>query len=318
VDAGLAYLAGQQAADGSWGDGRFRGNLAITGLAGRAFLAGGHHPGQGKYGPTLTKAIEFILSHEGKQTPGFLHNPQTAEHGPMYGHGFALLFLAEAHGSIRDQKLKERVTEVLGRAVKLTVEAQNKEGGWRYQPRPMDADVVVTACQLQALAAVRDAGVAVRRGVLEQGVRYVLSCQDLQGDGGFRYMKQGGGTGFARSAAALMALYLAGAGKGQEAEKALDYLRPHRPGLPKADATHMHYYHGQYYAAQAMWKAGGTDWQKWYPAVRDELLKHTDRRRLKDGAETLWNDRTVGPQYGTAMALIVLQIPHQKLPSLIR
>src|SRR5262249_14793877 len=57
IDSGLAYLAAQQAADGSWGNNAFRGNLGITGLAGRAFLAGGYRPGKGKYGQNLTKAI---------------------------------------------------------------------------------------------------------------------------------------------------------------------------------------------------------------------------------------------------------------------
>ena len=65
-----------------------------------------------------------------------------------------------------------------------------------------------------------------------------------------------------------------------------------------------------------MWHADGTDWQKWYPAIRAELLKHPDRQTLKNGAETFWEDRTIGSHFGTALALIVLQIPHEKLPSL--
>ncbi len=236
----------------------------------------------------------------------------------MYGHGFALLFLAEAHSGIRDKKLKERVTELLGRAVKLTVEAQNKEGGWRYLPKPVDADLTVTVCQVQGLTAARNAGANVRRKVLEQALTYVRQCQNLQRDGGFRYMRQGGGSGFARTAAALDVLLQAGQAKSKEVEKGLDYLRPYRPGLKKANAVGLFYYHGHYYAAQAMWRTGGTDWQKWYPAVRDELLKHPDRQKQKNDTETFWNDRTVGPQFGTAMALIVLQLPHEKLRSLKR
>ena len=100
IDAGLAYLAAQQAADGSWGNEPVQGNLGVVGLAGRAFLAGGHQPGKGKYGETLTKAIEFVLSQENKALPGYLYNPQMANHGTMYGHGFALLFLAEAPGRL--------------------------------------------------------------------------------------------------------------------------------------------------------------------------------------------------------------------------
>ena len=55
-------------------------------------------------------------------------------HGPMYGHGFGTLFLAESHGTIADRELRRRVREALGRAVKVILDSQNAEGGWRYQP----------------------------------------------------------------------------------------------------------------------------------------------------------------------------------------
>ena len=38
-------------------------------------------------------------------------------------------------------------------AVKLIVDSQNPEGGWRYQPVPTDADISVTICQIMALRA---------------------------------------------------------------------------------------------------------------------------------------------------------------------
>src|SRR5262249_12792460 len=50
IDAGLAYLAAQQHADGSWGTAIYKGNTGITGLAGLALLAAGHHPGCGRHG----------------------------------------------------------------------------------------------------------------------------------------------------------------------------------------------------------------------------------------------------------------------------
>jgi squalene cyclase len=56
-----------------------------------------------------------------------------------------------------------------------------------------------------------------------------------------------------------------------------------------------------------MWRAGGEHWNEWYPAIRDLLL----RDQLPDGA---WTDSTVCTEYGTAMALIVLQMPNNYLP----
>ena len=71
----------------------------------------------------------------------------------MYDHGFATLFLAEVYGMTRTPKLRNS----LERAVRLIINAQNKEGGWRYEPDSKDADLSVTVCQVMALRAARNA-----------------------------------------------------------------------------------------------------------------------------------------------------------------
>jgi hypothetical protein len=70
----------------------------------------------------------------------------------------------------------------------------------------------------------------------------------------------------------------------------------------------MQYFYGHYYAAQAMWTAGGTYWSEWFPAIRDELLN----RQNADGS---WDD-AIDTHYATAMACIILQIPNNYLPIL--
>jgi hypothetical protein len=72
----------------------------------------------------------------------------------------------------------------------------------------------------------------------------------------------------------------------------------------------MHYFYGHYYAAQAMWTAGGKYWEDWYPAIRDDLLNQP--RLRNDGS---WFDQ-ICSHYGTAMACIILQIPNNYLPIL--
>jgi hypothetical protein len=304
ADAGLAYLAKQQHEDGSWGTGAFKGNVGITGLAGLAFLTAGQQPGLGPIGDTLNSAVDYILSKESKDIRGFFPGGGPT-HGPMYGHGYATLFLAEVHGALADKARKKRVKEALGRAVKLIVSAQNREGGWRYQPRPLEADVTLTACQLHALCAARDAGIEVPREALDRGRHYILSCQDLRGDGGFRYMRQGGPTGFARTAAAVSALNRAGMGNRDELEKGLKYLRSKKPNGKPDVAMQIHYYYGYYYAAQAFRQAAARDWPDWYAAIRDKLLRPQGDRR-DDGS---WNDKRICPHYCTAMAVLILQSP---------
>src|SRR5438067_5856111 len=53
IQNGLTWLARSQNADGSFGSGTYRGNIAVTSLAGLAFMAGGSSPGRGPYGAQI-------------------------------------------------------------------------------------------------------------------------------------------------------------------------------------------------------------------------------------------------------------------------
>jgi hypothetical protein len=317
IDTGLAFLARQQLEDGSWGTNTYQGNVAVTSLCALSFMAGGYQPGRGQYGQNVTRALEFIIAQENPGIPGFLNNPRDSMHGPMYGHGFGTLFLAEAHGMVNQPALKRKLKETLARAVKLIISAQNGKGGWRYQPRPEDADLSVTICQIMALRAARNAGITVPKTVADKCIEYVKACQDLRVSGGFRYQQDGGPPGFARTAAGVVALYSAGVYTGDEVSKGLDYLMQYKPGAVRAGGggflgeAEMHYFYGHYYAAQAMWIAGGRFWREWYPAIRTELLS----RRNADGS---WFDGRFCRHYCTAMALIILQMPNNYLPIMQR
>lgn len=297
IDRGLAYLASMQHDDGSFGTGNFRGNVAISALAGVAFLSGGSTPGRGPYGREVSLCIDYLLANT--QESGFINHSLAASHGPMYGHGFATMFLAECYGMTQRPDLREK----LDKAVTLIVNTQNQQGGWRYQPQRMDADLSVTICQIMALRAARNAGIHVPRETVDRCIDYVKKSQNA--DGGFMYMLQGGESAFPRSAAGVVALYSAGIYEGPEITKGLDYLMNFLPkqGVVSREA---YYFYGHYYAVQAMWHAGGERWDRWYPAIREELVS----RQLKDGS---WMSE-IAPDYGAAMACIILQMPNNLLP----
>ncbi|MEX2559475.1 MAG: prenyltransferase/squalene oxidase repeat-containing protein, partial [Pirellulales bacterium] len=297
IDRGLAFLAQQQAGDGSFGSGGYSRNVAICGLAGMAFMAAGSTPGRGPYGAEVSRCVDFVL--ENTQDGGFINVPGSSTHGPMYGHGFAALFLAEAYGMTMRADLRDK----LSKAVALIVNTQNADGGWRYQPQRRDADISVTICQVMALRAARNAGLFVPHETIDRCTEYVKRSQNA--DGGFMYMLPAGLSQFPRSAAGIVALYSAGIYEGPEIEKGLKYLMQNLPrGGPISRESH--YFYGHYYAVQAMWHAGGEYWRKWYPAIRDELLQ----RQRDDGA---WPD-SICQEYGTSMAAIILQMPDTYLP----
>ncbi len=153
VQRGLDFLAARQHDDGSYGADIYRGHVAVTAFVSRAMMASGSKPGEGPYGERLSKSLAYLLGRG--QENGLISSKDANEPAPMYGHAFALMFLAECQKAAPTELTAEKTA----RAVKLIVNAQNKEGGWRYLPTPDDADLSVTVTQLMALAAARDAGV---------------------------------------------------------------------------------------------------------------------------------------------------------------
>ncbi|GAB4145876.1 MAG: terpene cyclase/mutase family protein [Planctomycetaceae bacterium] len=314
IQRGLAELASRQREDGSFGSGRYRGSVAVTALSGMAFLAGGHTPGRGKYGAVVTNAVKFLLSRT--QPGGFIVDDTDQPHRPMYGHGFATTFLAEVYGMTGRRDLKKSLREKLKKAVNLIISSQRtfqvnvngvdvRGGGWRYHPSDKDADLSVTVCQVMALRAARNCGIAVPKKVITLSVAYVKACQNR--DGGFRYQTiMQSDSIFPRSAAGVVALYSAGIYQGREIDRALKYLMRYLPRKNLALRSG-HYFYGHYYAVQAMYQAGGNHWKDWYPAIRDELLAS----QRNNGS---WRDPEVCDEYGTAMACLVLQTPLNYLP----
>ena len=292
---GLAYLARAQAEDGSYGYDSYGRHVGITSLACLAFMSDGHMPGRGVYGPNVEKGLDFVLRHV--EETGLIAGDTS--HGPMYGHGFATLFLGEIYGMTGDSRLRE----ALVKAVRLIVTTQNEEGGWRYHAVPFDADISVTICQIMALRSARNAGISVPKTTIDRAVAYVRNCQN-PADGGFRYMLNSSGSAFPRSAAGVASLYYAGVYEDNALQRGLDYLIRNRAEIRRGKG---HYYYGQYYAVQAMFLAGGRYWRQWFPDVRQHLIT----TQQSDGR---WEAKNHGDQYATAMSLIILQMPNRFLP----
>jgi hypothetical protein len=303
VAKGLAALARAQNNDGSFGESQFGRGVAVTALACIAFMADGNVPGRGAYGENVSKGLNYILANCAEN--GLVATNDA--NSPMYGHGFATLFLGEVYGMTQgggDTAQADKVHKALIKAVRLIESTQNDEGGWRYNPVPFDADVSVTICQIMALRSARNAGLEVPKETIDKAVAYVRGCQNQ--DGGFRYQSMAGPSAWPRSAAGVASLYYAGIYDDRAIDRGLKYL--FNSGMPgAADTQAIHYFYGQYYAVQAMFLAGGDSWAKWWPAVRRELLQ-------AQKTTGMWDDSSAGPDYGTAMALIILQMPKRYLP----
>jgi prenyltransferase beta subunit len=306
VSRGLRFLVNSQTDDGAFGSAEYERNLAVISLAGLAFVSAGHLPERGPYGKHVSLMVDFVMRHA--QETGVIGSRESNDRGPMYGHGFSTLFLAQVFGVSRQKGLRA----VIENGVKLIVRTQNDEGGWRYEPQKGDADISVTVCQVLALRAARNAGLYVPPATIDACRRYVTALQNS--DGGFRYTSQPGESAYGRTASALVSLQSLGWAKKQVLKRGVDYLMQHIPSNQDY-AGDPHYFYGQYYAAHALYQSSGNSgisgkpWKDWYAQTSTLLLE----KQQTNGA---WQDDFICDPYATAMACLILQMPSSHLPAL--
>jgi hypothetical protein len=304
VVKGLDYLAAQQADDGSW----IRGGgqaypVAMTSLAGTALLAHGNSPTRGRYSRNVQGVVEFLVRCV---TPnGLITGPSQDNGQPMHGHGFALMFLASVYGMITKETLRRQVADTIRKAVTLTSQGQSPDGGWTYTPGGGD-EGSVTVTQVQALRAAHNAGFLVPRAVIEEAGRYLEKCRTPEG--GILYsLRSGGGARLPISAAAVATLYNAGQFDSPIATDCLKYVWDQFRSNDGWNKGGGHAFYTHLYAAQGFYMAGDKYWDDYFPATRDQLL-------TMQSADGSWNGDGIGEIYGTAIAVIILQLPFKYLP----
>ena len=283
VARGLAWLAGQQRADGSWST-----NAALNALPVLAFLSAGNEPATAGYGAVIDRGVRYVLT---QQTPdGAFTNGGAL----MYGHGVTTLLLAEITGMVkRETGVRPRLTK----AVELILRAQSvpkgdiHAGGWRYFPDSLDSDLAVTVWQVAALRAALAAGLRVPRAGFERAAHYIQRCEHPRG--GFAY-QPGGFPNPGRTAAAILALRMCGQFNFQPA-----------PGLPAPPVTwdDEYFFHAAFFGAQAS------------PGFDEYLLR---KLQTADGSWPLpphsLDEAEAGQLYTTSLAILALTAKDHYLP----
>lgn len=334
VQRGLAWLAREQQPDGSWiGKVGYklnngyqytaeRGHVGVTALALMAFLAGGHLPARGEYGDVVERGLQYVL--DAAQDDGYI----TAGGTRMYSHAFSTLFLAEIYGMTH----REDVRPALQNAIDFIVRAQNAQGGWRYEPFAPDSDMSIVVCQVLALRAARNIGIQVPRQTIDRAAQYVVDSAVTERDvgriisrrgsghddvGSFNYQKDmSSRSSFRLTAAGVTSLHGLGIYSDDAIRMGLDYMRRNLETenrlYGKDGGGHYFFWYGHYYGVQAMYTAGtqgGVDyWTPYFDSVRDEIL----RMQRPDGSFP--NQVGPGTAFGTAMGVLILEIPFRYLP----
>ncbi len=331
IDIGLEWLSSQQ-----MDDGRFRSlpnaQPAVTSLAIMAYLARGHVPGHGRYGPMLTRAIQFVLGTQKRRgyfslmrvaPGGGAHNPgQTLP----YNHAIAGLMLGEVYGMTSGAQSRG-IEEAIGKALVFSRKMQLRKkghpddiGGFRYAypENPASSDLSVSGWALMFYRSARNAEFEVPKQYFDEGLDFVERCYwetpDNLDKGIFLYRPLAAADGVAKpslanTGSAMLTLILGGRHRtdmvktGTEWFTSRDYPSPLRAG---------NFYLATYYCSQAMAQVSGDTWNQMYPQIATNLIQEQDDDgswKLARGAE-----RNFGPVYATSFAILALTPPYQLLP----
>ena len=332
VDRALAWMATQQAADGSFPT-LPAGQPAVTSLCVMAFLSRGHQPGVGPYGQRLNRAIDFVLSCQKSnglitlQTPGPVHEDQGASHTAVYNHAISGLMLGEVYGQVSGQRAKatkQAIEQALkfSRQLQLRAKAPPDKGGWRYvrlNPSAIDSDLSVTGWQLMFMRSAKNAEFDVPTAYVEEATAYVLRLWD-PGSGSFfyrNYENVGGSASRGMVGAGIVSLSMGGQHQTREALAAGDWLlaHPYRR-FGEIVSARDRFFYGAYYSSQAMAQLGGRYWEKFFPPLLNVLLSS----QAPDGSwppevdSGIGNEAMFGNVYTTALAVLSLTPPYQLLP----
>ncbi len=154
-----------------------------------------------------------------------------------------------------------------------------------------------------SLASAREAGVLVPTETIERLTGYLRDQAFDEQRGGFGY--QGKGYTIACTAGGVYAAQLAGNRDTEWVTAALNSLENNPQMFSRKDNGHFYYSH--YYAMQAMVQAGDDRYAKWYPRIRDSLIK----LQQPDGS---WKEKENDYPHKTPMAIIILGTPHRYIP----
>jgi hypothetical protein len=332
VRKGLEWLAKQQQRDGSFIANGGNYPVAMTALAGMAFLMEGSTYTQGKYAPQIRKATDWLMerAQRGNQREGLIGNPDNPQDRAryMYGHGFGMMFLACVYGDIPNAKQQERLKDILTKAVKYTINSQSSRGGFYYTSKAEGGDRdegSVTITQVQALRACRNAGIPVPKAVIKGVYKYLKDCTSPRG--AVYYSFQSKSERPAITAAAIACLFNAGEYKDELGKKWFKYCRdtipPQLGGAAQGGIRIGHDEYTHYYYAQSVYILGDNGWEKviggegqpvTWTNYRNKLFDQLMQVQNADGSWSGGGGFGVGPVYSTAMWLAVLQLDKGILP----
>ncbi|MEM7308201.1 MAG: hypothetical protein AAF682_16090 [Planctomycetota bacterium] len=341
VKSGLDYLASIQTEDGYWGSPddfheKYRHVLVgKSALALLAFLGAGHtQESETEHSDVVERSIAFLLAIQDERTGHFGNSS-------AYSHGIATYALAECYAITEDEELRpalERAVQRI-RSQQITGGEGRNVGGWGYYypdgstyrndrwPR-----VSVTAWQVMALESARLGGLEVPDEVFDRSRDFLAGAWDGR-RGAFRYSHDPGRLNSvypvlpASTPAAIFALSLLGVeADSEQLADAVRFVLERAPDSYRYTSDDDFVFRAQgnlyfwYYGTLAMFRTGGSAWDRWNAQMKETLLEGQER----DGsweAISIYSeyagDDDEDRAYSTAMCVLTLEIYYRYFTPLL-
>ena len=308
----LRWLKTHQDDDGAWAKADKTHPTAMAGLALLAFLAHGETTTSQEFGPTVEKALKYLLS---TQKPNGLFG----DGGNAYGHGIDAYALSEAYAMTKIVSLKD-ATE---KGIQLTIDGQQGPGGYDYGYAKKDRfDLSVSGWQFQAMKAAKMAGVA-NPGLdaaIAKGINFLEknAFANAGENSGFVYagkpgIPPNGGASLSMTGAGTLCLQLLGRGNSPCVTAGIQFLERVQPQWPsgkdKDGKSIKAPVYTWYYVTQAKFQKGGKVWDAWNRAFSRELTANQQSDGHWEGGD--WG----GDVYTTCLCTLMLEVYYRYLPS---
>lgn len=232
--------------------------------------------------------------------------------GNTYAHAIATMALCEAYGLTGD----ERIQLAAQRAIKYLLNAQHKEGGWRYGFREA-GDMSVVGWVFLAIRSGQLAGLKIDSLPLTRASRFLDTC--AAGPEPYKlseYCYQPGREPtLALTACGLLTRQYLGWPK--DNPHLLAGCRKIMTQLPPKEGQNVGPLYYYYYATQVLHHMEGEDWDLWNHRMREHLIRTQEKSGHREGS---WNPEGAdwgnrgGRIYATSLALMILQEYYRHLP----
>jgi hypothetical protein len=323
VALGLAWLARQQKADGSWvydqGD---KGQAtAATGMVLLAFLGAGEtHTGKGKYQKNVEAGVKWLVKNMQAEGP---NKGKFTDIGSMYSQAIGAIALCEAYGMTKDKDLLKPAQA----AIDFIQKAQGNNGSWGYTAG-QTGDTSIVGWQIQALqAAIISKDIVVDQRVIKKAIDFLNLAGGGARKAAYGYNDNAGASpGTALTAVGLLSRYYIDMWVPEHAGMAegVQGLMKHKPAKAAA-MPDMYFY---YYATQVVHFFAGDEWKEWNEGPKGADGKRSGGMRdwlvslqiNKDGANMgSWDaeggyiGRSCGRVGTTALCVLTLEVYYRHM-----